>query len=138
MFSSFTELQATMIAELKPKAAITAQQMSELQARLDAIHASKLITAEELYLLWPSITFTKASSDQVGLIRCKMLAESRYEMDDIVADGLEVTSQFVHSVVTMEVCHANPPALKMQLLVALSEGIQDDARFSRQLRRKFL
>ena len=86
----------------------SAQQVEALMARLGALHAAKLLSDEELFA-----------------------------MEDCIADFLEARA--ASDVVTAEIVHANAEVMgKLHKLVALSEGLPNDAAFARQLRRKFV
>ena len=95
--------------EVAPQEAITGQQLSALQARLEAVHAAKLLTDEEFFSL-----------------------------EDLCADGGELRSAVeTMSKVTMLSTPAFEPVAKLFKLVCLSEQMQSDAAFARQARRKF-
>jgi hypothetical protein len=87
---------------------ITDEQFAALQLRLEALHASQLVT-----------------SDELGVI------------EDLCADFAEVQAA-VGGVMTNELLLAFEPAAKLKRLVGVSEKIQSDAAFARQVRRKFV
>ena len=95
--------------EMAPQEAITGQQLSALQARLEAVHVAKLLTDEEFFSL-----------------------------EDLCVDGGELRSAVeTMSKVTMLSTPAFEPVAKLFKLVCLSEQMQSDAAFARQARRKF-
>ena len=102
----------TKIAELTPgppSAAITDEQLAALQARIEGLHVTKLLTDEELFAL-----------------------------EDLVADYVELTMSVTDRVITRDTIHAMPVASKLDKLVGLSAAMVGDATFARQARRKFL
>ena len=102
------EQQRQQIEELKaPQEAISAQQVEALTARLEAMHAAKMLSDDELFAL-----------------------------EDCVADFLEAKASY--GVLTLEAVHAHRALSKVHKLLALGEGMADDAMFARQLRRKFV
>ena len=62
--------------------------------------------------------------------------EELFTLEDTVADYVELQSSM--GVITLEAAHAIRAADKLVKLVALSEGIEVDRSFARQLRRKLL
>ena len=80
----------------------THPQLEALQTRLEALHASQLISDDELFVL-----------------------------EDCIADFFEVKRSF--DVVTLEIASTNHAVGKMHLLVLLTEGVERDAPFARQL-----
>ena len=100
--------QARLREELQPTEAVSEGQLASLQARLDRLHAAELLGDEEVYAL-----------------------------EDCVADFVEARAAY--DVVTAEIVHANVEVMgKLHKLVALSEGLAQDAAFARQARRKFV
>ena len=98
------------IAELTPVAAISEEQLTTLQARLERLHVAKLLTDDELYSL-----------------------------EDFVADYVELTITMAKGgVITKEMAWAIPAAGKAEKLVGLSAAMAGDGAFCRQIRRKFL
>ena len=96
--------------EMKPAHAITDQQLASLQARLEALHAAKQLTDDELYTL-----------------------------EDAVADYMELRSLMgCGATVTAEMAHSSGAVAKLLKLIGLSEGIAADKAFARQARRKCL
>jgi hypothetical protein len=93
-------------------AAISAEQITALQARLGKLHAAKLLQDEELYTL-----------------------------EDALADYAELAASTTFTM-TIEVAHSSDayaPARKLLKLVALSERLVPDDAFARQLaRRKYV
>ena len=95
--------------QLQPPAdAISEGQLSSLQTRLQALHAAKLLSDDELYTL-----------------------------EDLTADYLEFRCS-VGGVVTVAMTQVDESAGKLLKLVALSEGTVADATFARQARRKYV
>ena len=105
------EMQQQMEAmreEMKPAEAIPEQRLAALQARLEALHAAKLLGDDELYAL-----------------------------EDMVADFVEFEASLV-GVVTLDAMSGNQNASKLLKLVALSERLAADGAFARQARRKYV
>jgi hypothetical protein len=111
------ELEAKMEqqkAELTalPPAAITDEQLAALQARIEGLHAAKLLTDDELFVV-----------------------------EDIVADYVELTMSATDRLITKDMIYAMPNASvarQLDKLVGLSTAMVGEAAFARQLRRKFL
>ena len=57
-----------------------------------------------------------------------------FAVEDCIADCLQITSGI--DVATMDLVRTNDIIGKVHKMIALSEGIVDDAMFARQLRRK--
>jgi hypothetical protein len=91
-----------------PAEAISEERLTALQARIEAVHAAKLLSDDELYAL-----------------------------EDMVADFVEFESS-IGVVVTLEIVHGNESASKLLKLVALSERLVADSAFARQARRKYV
>ena len=105
------EAMAKQIEESKPAPpaeAIPELRLAALQARLEALHAAKLLGDDELYAL-----------------------------EDMVADFVEFESS-MGVVITNELVNANENASKLLALVALSERLAADGAFARQARRKYV
>ena len=103
--------QAALKADLTapPAAAITDEELTALQARIEGLHVTKLLTDEELFAL-----------------------------EDLIADYVELTMSVTDRVITREMIYAMPAASKLDKLVGLSAAMAGDAAFARQARRKFL
>jgi hypothetical protein len=111
--------QAALKAELTlqltvppPAPATTDERLAALQARVEGLHATKLLTDEELFAL-----------------------------EDLVADYVELTASVTDGVITKDMIYAMPTAgvaSKLDKLVGLSAAMAGDAAFARQARRKFL
>ena len=111
--------QAALKAELTlqltvppPAPATTDEQLAALQARVEGLHATKLLTDEELFAL-----------------------------EDLVADYVELTASVTDGVITKDMIYAMPTAgvaSKLDKLVGLSAAMAGDAAFARQVRRKFM
>ena len=91
-----------MRAEMKPAEAISEQRLAALQARLEALHAAKLLGDDELYAL-----------------------------EDMVADFVEFEGLMGSVVVTFEALNANENASKLMQLAVLSERFAADGGRSR-------
>jgi hypothetical protein len=98
-----------MREEMKPAEAISAQQLASLQARLEALHAAKLLTDSEVHTL-----------------------------EDTIADYLELRSLMAGSTVTRDTANSSEAVGKLLKLIGLSEGIAADGAFARQARRKYV
>eukprot|EP01046_Picozoa_sp_COSAG06_P050561 COSAG06_NODE_8040_length_2291_cov_10.244982_2_plen_329_part_00 len=95
-----------------PPAAITDDQLAALQARIEGLHVTKLLTDEELFAL-----------------------------EDLIADYVELTMSMNDHVITREMIYSLPTvaaASKLDKLVGLSATMAGDAAFARQARRKFM
>ena len=105
-----------------PTEAISTAQLAAVQARLEALHESELLSDDELFT-----------------------------MEDIAADYLEFRSSVVGGIVTIDMVRlmseassssssssSSSAVAKLLKLVALSEGTSSDGGFARQVRRKFL
>ena len=93
-------------------AAITGDQLTALQARIEGLHVTKLLTDEELFAL-----------------------------EDLIADYVELTMSMNDHVITREMIYSLPTvaaASKLDKLVGLSAAMAGDAAFARQARRKFM
>ena len=102
---------AQELAALKAPAApaITDEQLAALQARIEGLHETKLLTDEELFAL-----------------------------EDLIADYVELTASVTGRVITRDTICAMPVASKLDTLVGLSAAMAGDAAFARQARREFL
>ena len=85
------------------------------------------------------------SAEQVGGLTARVHAlhaaqllsdDELFAVEDSIADFIEVTAAC--EVVTLETANTNPVVGKLHKLVALGEGMADDAMFARQVRRKFV
>jgi hypothetical protein len=97
-----------------PPAAIADEQLAALQARIEGLHAAKLLTDDELFVI-----------------------------EDIVADYVELTMSVTDRLITKDMIYAMPNASmyiarQLDKLVGLSTAMTGEAAFARQLRRKFL
>jgi ATP-dependent exoDNAse (exonuclease V) beta subunit len=112
------ELEAKLVGA--PTEAISTAQLAAVQARLEALHESELLSDDELFT-----------------------------MEDIAADYLEFRSSVVGGIVTIDMVRlmseassssssSSSAVAKLLKLVALSEGTSSDGGFARQVRRKFL
>ena len=100
-----------MLEELKPTPppeAISEQRLAALQVRIEALHANKLLSDDELYAL-----------------------------EDMVADFVEFEASLV-GVVVLDGMRRNENATKLLTLISLSERITADSAFARQARRKYV
>ena len=95
--------------------AITADELSSLQARLEALHAAQLLADEELY----------ASEE---------LCADLLELQSSVPNGGALTEEAIFR----GVGESYQAAAKLHKLARLSSGMASDAAFARQLKRKFL
>ena len=109
------EMQAQMEAKVKeieqkltPTEAISEQRLAALQVRIEALHANKLLSDDELYAL-----------------------------EDMVADFVEFEASLV-GVVVLDGMRRNENATKLLTLISLSERITADSAFARQARRKYV
>ena len=97
-----------------PHAVVSTQQVAGLTRRLQALHATRLLSDRELHAV-----------------------------EDCVADLLEAKASFdvlgraVGRAVSAEVASSHRAVAKAHTLMLLSEGLPDDAMFARQCRRKF-
>jgi hypothetical protein len=112
MEAKIAELKVELTPTLAPEA-ISNEQIDALQARLEGLHATKLLADEELHAL-----------------------------EDLVADYIELKAS-VADAITEHVIYFSPGhtfgvASKLHKLVRLSAGMSGDAAFARQARRKYL
>lgn len=101
----------TMRKEMVPAPAaeaISEEQIAALQARVEVVHAAKLLSSDELH-----------------------------SIEDTVADYLELKA-LMRDVVTLDMIHTNETASKLLKLVSLSEAVASDGMFARQARRKYM
>ena len=126
-----------------PTAAISEEQLSNLQARLEGLHMTKLLSDDELFALEDSV------ADWVSL--CSMLC--RCPISDATTDKLavadamhtqvEMQASMVDQIVTETTLyatagHAFGVGVKVHKMLKISAVATGDAAFARQLRRKFL
>eukprot|EP01052_Picozoa_sp_SAG31_P023458 SAG31_NODE_1935_length_6872_cov_11.115163_2_plen_266_part_00 len=97
-----------------PQILVMPEQLVAVQARINLLFKAEIITQDEVHLLEDSIADFILLSASVGLVTREML-----------------------SVGSMgKPCEHFAQAAKVHVIVALSEGIESDAGFARQLRRK--
>lgn len=108
MQQQVVELRRELAPVPKPEV-VSEEQMHCLCERIERIHAAKLWTDEELYVI-----------------------------QDTLSDFIEIKAQVSGGVVTQDIAEANPVAGAVKHLVALSVGLPNDAFFSRQVKRKFM
>ena len=111
--------------DLTPRAAVSAEQLRDLQSRLDTIHAAQLLTDAELYTLEDTIAVRSHRSLDPWCLRLESKSE---QSPHCRQDYVELQSE-LGAVITAE-------ALKVHKLVQLSGAMPSDARFARQARRK--
>ena len=105
------EAKVAELTPAPPQEAVSAEQLTTLQARLETIHQAKLLTEEELFAL-----------------------------EDLCADYVELKT-ISAGVMTKEMALASPAleaAATLYKLVGVSEQVAGDAAFARQARRKFV
>ena len=94
-------------------AAISAEQLAALQARLEGLHAVKLLADEEIFVL-----------------------------QDLVADFVELGMSMPGQVITEQMAHSGVASYgvagQLHKLAGLSAAMAGDAAFARQVRRKHL
>ena len=95
--------------------AVTADELSALQARLEALHAAQLLADEELHMV-------------------EDLCADFVELQAAVPNGGVLTQNTIYSAVG----HSYSAAIKLHKLVRLSASMGSDGAFARQLKRKFL
>ena len=118
-----TQQQATLKAEIDalkaeltpapPAPAITQEQLTALQSRIESLHVAKLLADEELYAL-------------------ENLIADYVELTISMIDGRVITRETIYSLATVAA------ASKLDKLVGLSAAMVGDAAFARQARRKFM
>ena len=126
-----------------PTAAISEEQLSHLQSRLEGLHMTKLLSDDELFALEDSV------ADWVSL--CSMLCcctISDATTDKLAVAGamhtqVEMQASMVDQVVTETTLyatagHAFGVGVKVHKMLKISAVATGDAAFARQLRRKFL
>jgi hypothetical protein len=110
-------------------------QVAALQARLDALHATKLL-ADEVRALAPR---HRATRDRHKADARAM--QELHTLEDLVADYVELERSTPRRLVTERMVHSSPadaPASRLHKLVGLSAAMAGDAAFARQARRKYL
>ena len=100
---------------LQQREAVTADELSALQARLEALHAAQLLADEELHVV-------------------EDLCADFVELQAAVPNGGVLTQNTIYSAVG----HSYAAAVKLHKLVRLSASMGSDGAFARQLKRKFL
>ena len=98
------------------------QQIEELKSPQEAISAQQV---EALTARLQALHAAQMLSD-----------DELFALEDCVADFLEAKASY--GVLTLEAVHAHRALSKVHKLLALGEGVADDAMFARQLRRKFV
>ena len=97
-----------------PTEAISDAQITTLQARVESLHAAKLLADEELYAL-----------------------------EDLVADYVELAASMPSAAITEAMIYCSPGntfdvASKLHKLMRVSATMPNDVAFARQARRKYL
>ena len=95
--------------EQQRQAAISHEQLRMIQSRLEALHAAQLLSDDEFFVL-----------------------------EDLCADIVELESSLPGGQLTMEMVQTNPLATKACKIAALSQRLESDLSFARQLRRKYM
>jgi hypothetical protein len=95
--------------EQQRRAAISHEQLRMIQSRLEALHAAQLLSDDEFFVL-----------------------------EDLCADIVELESSLPGGQLTMEMVQTNPLATKACKIAALSQRLESDVSFARQLRRKYM
>ena len=123
-------MEATMEAMAKqieaskpvpPLEAIPEQRLVALQARLEALHAAKLLNDDELYSLEDMVAdFVEFESSKAVVVT----------LETINVDINDISSEYI--------VPSNENARKLLKLVALSERLVADGAFARQARRKYV
>ena len=105
------------------------QQMQEQRQQVEELKApQEAISAQQVEALTARLQALHAA---------QMLSDDElFAMEDCVADFLEAKASY--GVLTLEAVHAHRALSKVHKLLALGEGMADDAMFARQLRRKFV
>ena len=100
---------------LQQREAITTDELSALQARMEALHAAQLLADEELYMV-------------------EDLCADFVELQAEVPNGGVLTQSTIYSAVG----DSYTSAVKLHKLVRLSASMGSDSALARQLKRKFL
>lgn len=108
------DAKIVLLTPTPPQEAVSEQQLTALQARLEGLHATKLLADEELFAL-----------------------------EDLIADWVELrASAPAGQVIDQQTIYADGGrfgcVVKLHTLVAVSEAVAGDAALARQVRRKFL
>ena len=105
------------------------QQMQEQRQQIEELKApQEAIAAQQVEALTARLQALHAA---------QMLSDDElFALEDCVADFLEAKASY--GVLTLEAVHAHRALSKVHKLLALGEGMADDAMFARQLRRKFV
>ena len=119
------ETEAKMEARMEEQR----QQMQEQRQQIEELKApQEAISAQQVEAL---------NTRLQALHAAQMLSDDElFALEDCVADFLEAKASY--GVLTLEAVHAHRALSKVHKLLALGEGMADDAMFARQLRRKFV
>ena len=147
------QIREEIEAKLAPaQSALSDEQLSMLQHRLEALHVAKLLEDEELFTLEVRTLFRHQDSRtiaqrgagarrvvgrrvDVDVRACVACLLAGFSAQDLIADVIEL--QFVAGQLTMEATHTNRSVAQVCKMVALCEKMDVDRAFARQLRRKF-
>lgn len=119
---------AEMVSFMREERAAVKADRAEMEAKIEELTTSQeVVSAAQVSALTArlgTLHSTQALSD-----------DELFAVEDCIADFLEIKANV--GVVTMGVVTTNHAMGKVHKMIALSEGMVDDAMFARQLRRKF-
>ena len=146
------EMQAAMdvkIAELTPappKQAISPSQLVALQARLEKLHASKLLTDDELFACEGECACLKRSCMMTVLLLERVPRSKRVLLPslDMIADWVELEASMpAGQTIDLQMLYAGSGrtfgvGVKVHKVIVCSESMTRDVALARQIQRKFL
>ena len=140
-------VSGTSLVEMSALVNLTDKIRADMKAEKEEMLAqAKADTEASLHKLREELTPREVVTDaQVKALQTRLEAlhaaqlisdDELFVLEDCIADFFEVKRSF--DVVTLEIASTNHAVGKMHLLVLLTEGVERDAPFARQLRRKFM
>ena len=140
-------VSGTSLVEMSALVNLTDKIRADMKAEKEEMLAqAKADTEASLHKLREELTPREVVTDaQVKALQTRLEAlhaaqlisdDELFVLEDAVADFFESKRSF--DVATLEIASTNHAVGKMHLLVLLAEGVERDAPFARQLRRKFM
>ena len=140
-------VSGTSLVEMSALVNLTDKIRADMKAEKEEMLAqAKADTEASLHKLRQELTPREVVTDaQVKALQTRLEAlhaaqlisdDELFVLEDAVADFFESKRSF--DVATLEIASTNHAVGKMHLLVLLTEGVERDAPFARQLRRKFM
>ena len=133
------EAKDAAIAELMaPAPAVSEGELAALQARLEGLHAAKLLT-DEVRSAQQLVSHKRTPPDAQCV---RNATQELYALEDIVADYAELKASVGEAITEQMVCSPLGASLgaarKLRKLCGLSGTMVGDAAFARQARRRYL